>query len=574
VDDGGDAKNARRADAIAQLCGDRTSSELRDFGAALDGELVGIPGGFAHGDFWTGNLLMDTHGLRGVVDWPGAGAGSLPILDVLQLEVTSVRELTGRQLGAALIQDVLPRMRSGGSEFFRSYCRRCGLDFDSGQREALVGAYWLQALAQGLFDPDRDANQAADPDWNRENIELVLEALTEARGTKARRPDGARIAAIAEVVTDAAALEGAVDEWRELAAARSNPFVTPEWFFCWLRQDREASKPFVPVVRKPDGTLLGLMPLVISSDSRYSTLRFAGAELGDRFEPAASQDGEEALAIAIARCLKQRRDEWSIFVADYAAEDAQWVQTLGHSPGLASIRYHGRPTVYRSISLSGHTWETYLSTMSRNLRGQVGRKLRALEREHEVRFRRTLDPVDLPADMERLFALHQQRWRTRGGSFLDDKRVRAFHTDFATASLERGWLRLWSLDLDGEAIAAWYGWHIGGKYLYYQAGFDPAWARYSPGLLLLAHTIRSAIEEGATEYDMLLGDEPYKSRFATSTQTTETIVVTRALHPSRALVMLDAGIRKTIRRLPPDLHNRIRRAATPVLKRWPVKTAP
>jgi CelD/BcsL family acetyltransferase involved in cellulose biosynthesis len=92
--------------------------------------------------------------------------------------------------------------------------------------------------------------------------------------------------------------------------------------------------------------------------------------------------------------------------------------------------------------------------------------------------------------------------------------------------------------------------------------------------LLLSHTIRCAIEEGANEYDMLLGDEPYKSRFATSAQTGETIVVTRPLHPSRALVMVDVGIRKTIRRLPPDLHTRLRRVTTPLRNRWPVKTAP
>jgi CelD/BcsL family acetyltransferase involved in cellulose biosynthesis len=572
-DEGDQAANAERANAIAELCADRTSSALRDFGAHLDGELREVPRGFAHGDFWTGNLLMGADGLAGVVDWPGAAAGSLPVLDLLHLEVNSAREITRQQLGSVLLGDVLPRMRVGGSELVRSYCRRLSLDFDAGGREALVGAYWLQAVAHELFDPDRDPNQAADPDWRRENIEVVLDTLTAAGPVKVRQAQG-EVAAHAEVVTDAAALEAAIDEWRDLAVARSNPFVTPEWFFCWVRQDGEASKPFVPVVRRGDGGLLGLIPLVITSDRRYSTLRFAGADLGDRFEPVVSEDAEEALGLAAALCLKQRLEDWAILVADYAVEEAPWLDALVASPRLASIRYHARPSVYPSIALAGHTWETFLASLSSNLRGQIGRKRRALEREHEVRFRRTLDPTDLRSDMERLFVLHHERWRTRGGSFLDDERVRAFHVDFAAASLERGWLRIWSLDVDGEPIAVWYGWHIGERYLYYQAGFDPAWSRYSPGLLLLVHTIRSAVEEGATEYDMLLGDEPYKSRFATSARTGRTIVVTRALHPSRAVVTLDVGIRRTLRALPGDLHARIRRAATPIIKRWPVKTAP
>jgi CelD/BcsL family acetyltransferase involved in cellulose biosynthesis len=572
--EGDPTANVERADAVAQLCGEPTGSALRDFGAHLDRELRGIPRGFAHGDFWTGNLLMGSDGLAGVVDWPGAAAGSLPLLDLLHLEVNSVRELTGRQLGSVLIEDALPGMRAGGSEIVRSYCRRLGLDFDAAQSEALVGAYWLQAVAHELFDPDRDPNQAADPEWRSQNIELVLETLTRGRPVTTRPRGAGQSIGSAEVVTDAAALDAALDEWRDLAVARSNPFVTPEWFFSWLKLNGERCKPFVPLVRRADGRLLGLFPLVIADDGRYPALRFAGADLGDRFEPVVSDDDEEVLGTAAAGCLKQNDDDWGILVADYAPEGAEWLQALSDSPGLVAIRYHARPSIYRSIGLAGHTWETLLSSMSRNLRGQIGRKLRALEREHEVRFRQTLDPADVPSDMARLFALHHERWRTRGGTFLDDERARAFHADFAAASLERGWLRLWSLDVDGEAIAVWYGWHIGGRYLYYQAGFDPAWSRHSPGLLLLAHTIRSAVEEGATEYDMLLGDEPYKSRFATRARAGRTVVVTRTLHPSRAIVTVDVGLRRMIRALPPDLHTRIRRAATPFMKRWPVKTAP
>ncbi len=378
-DEADPAANADRADAIAQLCGEPTGLALRDFGAYLDRQLLHIPRGFSHGDFWTGNLLVGADGLVGVVDWPGAGAGSLPVLDLLHLEVSSVRELTGRQLGSALMDDALPRMRAGGSEIMRSYCHRLGLDFDAAQTEALVGAYWLQAVAHELFDPDRDPNQAADPEWRRQNIELVLDTFTEARPVKTRRRPAGEAVGNAELVTDAAALEAAVDEWRDLAVARSNPFVTPEWFFSWLRQEGETSKPFVPVVRRADGGLLGLIPLVITDNRRYPALRFAGADLGDRFEPVVSEGDEEALGRAAARCVKESDMGWGLLVADYAAEGAQWLHALSGSPGLVSIRYHARPSVYRSIALAGHTWETFLSSLSRNLRGQIGRKLRALE---------------------------------------------------------------------------------------------------------------------------------------------------------------------------------------------------
>jgi len=169
--------NMRRALSIAELSGDR-SSTLRDFGAALDQELGRVPGGFSHGDFWTGNMLMGRGGLTGVVDWSSAETHSIPLFDLLHLEVASVRELEGWELPSALVRHLRPRMRAGGSELFRLYCRRLGIDLNESEREALVGAYWLQALAHELFDPDHDPDQVADPKWRRQNIDLVLDSLS------------------------------------------------------------------------------------------------------------------------------------------------------------------------------------------------------------------------------------------------------------------------------------------------------------------------------------------------------------------------------------------------------------
>jgi CelD/BcsL family acetyltransferase involved in cellulose biosynthesis/aminoglycoside phosphotransferase (APT) family kinase protein len=569
-------KITQRAESIARLCDDGTASALRALSATLDRSLADVPRGFSHGDFWTGNLLVDGRRLAGVVDWPAASPGSLPTLDLLHLEVNTIREPTGHQVGFVLTQNTLPQLRSGGSELFRSYCARLGLEFDAAQREALVAAYWLQALAHELFDPDRDPNQGEDPNWRRENIQLVLEALTNGTGkvrpTAERRP--AKSDAVVEVVTDTPSLEATAGEWRRLAESRGNPFITPEWFFTWLRHFGAGSAPFVPVVRRPDGSFLGLMPLVASSGRRYPIVRFAGADLADYFEPVAASEDEKALAVATAGALAAKRGEWAIFVADYVADDTAFIKTLVDTPGLAKKRYHDHPSVFRSVELTGQTWESYVASLSRNLRGQIGRKLRGLEKEHDVRFRRTVESAELVTDMNRLFALHKLRWSGRGETFLADERARAFHVEFAAEALERQWLRLWSLDVDGETIAAWYGWHIGDRYLYYQAGFDPAWSRHSPGLVLLAHTIRAAIDEGAREYDMLIGDERYKARFTTGVRTAETIVITRPIHPAALVVAVDVGLRRAIRRLPSELHHGIRQKVNPVLRRWPIKTAP
>jgi CelD/BcsL family acetyltransferase involved in cellulose biosynthesis len=80
--------------------------------------------------------------------------------------------------------------------------------------------------------------------------------------------------------------------------------------------------------------------------------------------------------------------------------------------------------------------------------------------------------------------------------------------------LQRGWLRLFTLRLDGNAVASLYGFHYGRVFYFYQSGFNPAYANHSVGLLMMAFAIQSAIEEGAEEYDMLHGTERYKFHWA------------------------------------------------------------
>jgi CelD/BcsL family acetyltransferase involved in cellulose biosynthesis len=57
----------------------------------------------------------------------------------------------------------------------------------------------------------------------------------------------------------------------------------------------------------------------------------------------------------------------------------------------------------------------------------------------------------------------------------------------------------------------------------------------------MAHSIRSAIAEGAREYSFGRGDEAFKSRFATHDPGLETVVLTRGLIGACAHVLVRAA---------------------------------
>ena len=319
--------------------------------------------------------------------------------------------------------------------------------------------------------------------------------------------------------------------------------MLPEWHSTWSRHYGRPGEDRITPTYGPDGTLVGLMPLV----ERKGVLRFAGANLGDHFRPVARDGFEGAAAATAAGLLEEAR----FLVLDHVDQGDKWPEAIRAASQRSLRRITLKHDVLPFIDVAGRSWEEYLGARSRNFRSQVRRKTRKLENEHAATFRRTLRADELDRDFDAFFGLHDARWNARGGSSLSTERSRQFHRDFAGELLELGFLRLWFLELDGKPVAAWYGWCIGGRYAYYLGGFDPEWQELSVGFVLLAHTIRAATEEGAHEYDLLRGDEDYKSRFATGERFVETLALVPAGSPARVLVAAEAAAWRLNRRLPP-----------------------
>ena len=73
-----------------------------------------------------------------------------------------------------------------------------------------------------------------------------------------------------------------------------------------------------------------------------------------------------------------------------------------------------------------------------------------------------------------------------------------------------------------------FGFCYGDRFLYYKPAFEPDLAKLSPGVFLLEHLLQTAVKENAREFDFLIGDQPYKYRFATATRTVIELHVTKS----------------------------------------------
>jgi CelD/BcsL family acetyltransferase involved in cellulose biosynthesis len=295
-------------------------------------------------------------------------------------------------------------------------------------------------------------------------------------------------------------------------------FATREWAEAWWRHFGRGA-PLVAVGREDDGGAGALVALELRGRRPLRVARFVGHGPSDQLGPVCTPGdprGPEAVAAL--------RPSFDLLLAE-RLPGSGW----GGELGGRILQREASPV----IAVPEGGWDAYLASRSKNFRSQLRRKERKLSEEHDLQFRLSTDPSRIEVDMETLVRLHEARWgEAASGSF---SRAAAFHGDFAAVALERGWLRLWVAEIGGRPVAAWYGFRFGDAESYYQSGRDPEWDQHSLGLVLLAHTIREAMNDGVREYRLLRGGESYKDRFATGDDGLETVAVASGLVSGAAL---------------------------------------
>jgi CelD/BcsL family acetyltransferase involved in cellulose biosynthesis len=321
---------------------------------------------------------------------------------------------------------------------------------------------------------------------------------------------------VLESVQDPASLRA---EWPEVAERGGSVFGTWEWQSLWWKHFGGGRELVLGATRSSEGRLESILPFYVWRAKPLRVVRAAGHGAGDELGPI----GEPAAAREALRAWVEA-ERFDLLVCEQLPGSG-WVE---HLPGAGVVARNGSPV----LGVGGQTWDELLAARSRNFREQVRRRERALEREHELSYRAVTGREGLDEALDALFGLHRQRWG--GGTTFG--RTEAFQREFARAAADRGWLRLWLLDLDGRTVAAWIGFRYAGAECYYQAGRDPALDAKSVGFVLLAHTIRAAVADGVHEYRFLRGDEPYKYRFASGDPGLETIALSRGAKGRTALV--------------------------------------
>lgn len=362
-----------------------------------------------------------------------------------------------------------------------------------------------------------------------------------------------------DTIHDEADFERLREEWNELLedSASDCLFLTWEWLHTWWKHLRGSRKLHIITLRR-GGRLIAVAPLAVRPPAAKRLLPFRVVEFlgtgqvgSDYLDVIVRREAEEEALAALGDRLGEEK---LMFELAQVRKDSSLVAALA-----ARLGRHGwtsaaqRTEVCPYIPLAGHSWDTYLSGLGADHRYNFRRRLKNLGKQFDVRFEPVASESRRREVLGTLVELHNRRWEERGGSTaFHTAGLLSFHEDLSRLAFERGWLRLFALRLNGNTAASLYGFRYGRTFYFYQSGFDSAYLKHSIGLVTMGLAIKSAIEEGAGEYDLLHGDEAYKSHWAGTARDLERL----ELYPPggrgvyyRSTVSLTRAVRRNARRL-------------------------
>lgn len=298
-----------------------------------------------------------------------------------------------------------------------------------------------------------------------------------------------------------------------------NVFLTWEWLSTWWKHFGEGRKLLVLLV-EDENEVLAIAPLMLSKYKlpglgTFKKIEFLGTRTSDYNNFIMVKKEAECLRLIINYLIDAVAD-WDWIELKEILETAENTNYLEKMFSVPSHKLKLKKRVCNIcpyISLP-NSFNRLMEELSKNMRQNLNKYLRRIGKKHKVELKRYDEAGFSVKDAMELFVrLNEKRWSLDGqlGSFRSKEATfRNFHMDVAECFANEGWLGLYFLTADDEPVSVQYAFEYGRKMYYYLAGYEPRFAEYSVGNLIIMFLLERCIKKGFTEYDMMRGDEPYK----------------------------------------------------------------
>ena len=304
--------------------------------------------------------------------------------------------------------------------------------------------------------------------------------------------------------------EPLLGEWERLAQhAGASPFLWPGWSGAWWRAFGEGQLQVFAVY--DNGRLTGVVPLrrsngVLRSLTNGDTPLFGFLAL--------NETAVKALSHALFS-QKPRRVDLSFL----SSTDTNVLQV--HATANAA-RYR---VVTESLQAAPYVvidknWDAYERGLRRKFRSELRRRRRRLGEEGQLALEVHNGTERLDELLEEGFRVEGSGWKEAYGTSINSSpALKRFYTEVAYWAADCGWLRLAYLRLNGRTLAFDFCLESDKTHYLLKTGYDPAYGKFSPGMIMRHLMLARAFSEGLNTYDFLgVGHSPWKEEWTNTRQ--------------------------------------------------------
>ncbi|HZQ95054.1 MAG TPA: GNAT family N-acetyltransferase [Candidatus Sulfotelmatobacter sp.] len=349
-------------------------------------------------------------------------------------------------------------------------------------------------------------------------------------------------------------IERWADKWRALSkiALDDQPFYRPEWIGAHIRAFTPKARIFLLTVRS-EGELLFVLPLlqewatfdgvplrvlrapVNSHSQRFDAVRHAGPK------------GEAAVSEAW-NYLRTRRD-WHMLALPHAPEGGT-LSALARVAGRGGAHV-GEVTMEQNpyVPLPGDS--AGLNKLPANAR--LRSKLRQIRRElaaqgADVKFT-CVENAD-PAVLQRFYELEAAGWKGAEGSAIScNLDTRQFYDQIAAAGERFGYLRIYSLEVNGELLACHFGLCLNGRYYSPKIAYNEKFPQFAPGHLIVSEILQDCVNRQIPEYDITGVVDDWKSKWTAQSRTKLKYFIFRPGFPASLAYAIRFELRPWLKKL-------------------------
>ncbi|HEV8384589.1 MAG TPA: GNAT family N-acetyltransferase [Candidatus Acidoferrales bacterium] len=297
-------------------------------------------------------------------------------------------------------------------------------------------------------------------------------------------------------------------EWERLLAVGQSDvvFLTHEWQSAWWASFGRGELLLIAAER--DGEVVALAPLFTEAGMVY----FVGSGGSDYLNFIGDVRESEILDALLGEA-KRRVPGFIGFVFYHVPDDSETGRHLEAAAARLGLQFLDEGDLPAPALDIAAKREIALAAANKK---SLVRHERFFTRDGLLKISHLSRGEEILPHLEAFFEQHRRRWAaTPHPSLFCDAAQQRFYRAVTSAAAKAGWLRFTRLDWQDRAIAFHFGFCYRGNFFWYKPSFALELARHSPGEVLLRQLLLAAIAEGAHTFDFGLGDEAFKSRFAT-----------------------------------------------------------